>query len=87
MLVQGTIIGGNFDESMNEFSLTRMKNLYTESVLSEKQMNNIYQYLLLHRDSEDGQIVTLYDQMPLRLSKEEINQLIGDLEEVMSKYH
>ncbi|SHS08768.1 Uncharacterised protein [Mycobacteroides abscessus subsp. abscessus] len=87
MFLNGAIIDGIFDSSVNEFTLQRVKSFATQSVLNESQINNIYQYLHLHRDNEDGQIITLYDQMPLRLSKEESNQLIGDIEKVMAMYH
>lgn len=86
MFLNGSIIDGIFDSSVNEFTLQRVKNFDTQSVLNETQINNIYQYLHLHRNDEDGQIITLYDQMPLRLSKEESSQLIGDIEKVMSMY-
>lgn len=86
MLLQGNVIEGNFDLSINEFTLQRIKHFYTQSVLTETQINNIYHYLKMHKD-EDGQIITLYDQMPLRLSQEESNQLIIDLEKVMALYH
>ncbi|WP_425462103.1 hypothetical protein [Mesobacillus subterraneus] len=85
--MQGTIIAGEFDSSMNEFSLQKVKNLNTESVLKENQLNNIYHYLKKHQHEIDGQIITLYDQMPLHLTQNEINELICDLERVMSMYH
>ncbi|WP_438825282.1 hypothetical protein [Bacillus sp. JJ1609] len=85
--MQGTIIAGEFDSSMNEFSLQKVKNLNTESVLKENQLNNIYLYLKKHQHEDDGQIITLYDQMPLHLTQNEINELICDLERVMSMYH
>jgi len=87
MFIQGSIIAGEFDSMMNEFSLQKVKNFDLESVLKENQINNIYDYLKKHQDEEDGQIITLYDQMPVRLSQNEINQLISDLEKVMSMYH
>ncbi|MCM3600882.1 hypothetical protein M3175_09075 [Robertmurraya korlensis] len=87
MFLNGSIIDGIFDSSVNEFTLQRVKNFDTQSVLNETQLNNIYQYLIVHGDNEDGQIITLYDQMPLRLSKEESSQLIGDIEKVMAMYH
>lgn len=87
MFMQGTIIAGEFDSSMNEFSLQKVKNLNTESVLKENQLNNIYHYLKKHQHEDDGQIITLYDQMPLHLTQNEINDLICDLERVMSMYH
>lgn len=33
-----------------------------------------------------GQIITLYDQLPIRLSQEEISLFISDLEEVQLMY-
>lgn len=86
MFLNGTIIEGVFDTSVNEFTLQRVKNFHTQSVLNETQINNIYHYLKMH-SNEDGQIVTLYDQMPLRLSQEESNQLISDIEKVLPLYH
>ncbi|PFO09718.1 hypothetical protein COJ85_00905 [Bacillus sp. AFS076308] len=87
MFLQGTIITGEFDSSMNEFSLQKVKNFNTESVLKDNQINNIYHYLKEHQHEDDGQVITLYDQMPIRISQKEINQLICDLERVMSMYN
>lgn len=87
MFVKGNIIAGEFDSAINEFSLRKVKNFETESVLNEDQLNNIYHYLKKHQHEEDGQIITLYDQMLVRLAQNEVNQLIVDLEKVMSLYH
>lgn len=87
MFVKGNIIAGEFDSTINEFSLQKVKNFETESVLNEDQLNNIYHYLKKHQHEEDGQIITLYDQMPVLLAQNEVNQLIVDLEKVMSLYH
>ncbi|AQX56303.1 MULTISPECIES: hypothetical protein [Bacillaceae] len=87
MFVKGNIIAGEFDSTINEFSLQKVKNFETESVLNEDQLNNIYHYLKKHQHEEDGQIITLYDQMLVRLAQNEVNQLIVDLEKVMSLYH
>lgn len=87
MFVKGNIIAGEFDSTINEFSLQKVKNFETESVLNEDQLNNIYDYLKKHQHEEDGQIITLYDQMLVRLAQNEVNQLIVDLERVMSLYH
>jgi hypothetical protein len=87
MFVKGNIIAGEFDSTINEFSLQKVKNFETESVLNEDQLNNIYHYLKKHQHEEDGQIITLYEQMLVRLAQNEVNQLIVDLEKVMSLYH
>jgi hypothetical protein len=87
MFVQGTIIAGEFDSTMNEFSIQKVKDFETESILNVNQINNVYHYLKKHQDEEDGQIITLYDQMPVRLAQNEVNQLISDIERVMSMFH
>ncbi|MEH7438117.1 hypothetical protein V7182_11630 [Neobacillus drentensis] len=87
MFVQGTIIAGEFDSTMNEFSIQKVKDFETESILNVNQINNVYNYLKKHQHEEDGQIITLYDQMPVRLAQNEVNQLISDIERVMSMFH
>lgn len=87
MFLEGTIISGEFDERMNEFSVQRVKDFNIESTLKASQLKSLYDYLKKHQDDTDGQIITLYDQMPVRLSQEEINLLISDFEKVQSMYH
>lgn len=86
MLLTGNIISGEFDELMNEFSLHKVKYFTTESTIKESQLKSLYDYLKKHRNDIDGQIITLYDQMPIRLSQEEINLFISDLEKVQLMY-
>ncbi|MBM4764822.1 hypothetical protein [Bacillus sp. B15-48] len=86
MLLTGNIISGEFDELTNEFSLQKVKSFTTQSTIKENQLKSLYDYLEKHRDDMDGQIITLYDQMPLRLSQEEINLFIADLEKVQLMY-
>ena len=86
MLLTGNIISGEFDELMNEFSLQKVKHFTTESTIKESQLERLYYYLKQHQHDIDGQIITLYDQMPIRLSQEEINLFISDLEKVQSMY-
>jgi len=40
-----------------------------------------------HRDDHEGQILTLYDQMPVHLSAEDIHLFIEDLEKLQPLYH
>ena len=87
MFVEGKIISGEFDHAINEFSLQRVKSFETQSIFKECQMDSVYNYLKKHENDPDGQIITLYDQMPVRLTQSEINQLLSDLERVKSLYH
>ena len=86
MLLTGSIISGQFDELMNEFSLQKVKHFTTESTIKQSQLKSLYDYLKKHRNDIDGQIITLYDQLPIRLSQEEINLFISDLEKVQLMY-
>ena len=86
MLLTGNIISGEFDEQMNEFSLQKVKHFTTESTLKESQLERLYDYLKKNQNDIEGQIITLYDQMPLRLSQEEINLFINDLEKIQLMY-
>ncbi|UYZ24170.1 hypothetical protein [Mesobacillus jeotgali] len=86
MFVDGKIISGEFDSSINEFSLQRVKSFETQSIFKECQMESVYNYLKKHENDPDGQIITLYDQMPVRLTQSEISQLLSDLERVKLLY-
>lgn len=86
MKIEGTIISGEFDFSMNEFSIHTVKHFYTESTLKEKQLLLLYEYLTKHKDEDGGQFVTLYDQLPVHLTRRDLNDLIGDLQKVKSLY-
>ncbi|RDW16677.1 hypothetical protein [Oceanobacillus chungangensis] len=86
MFLTGNIISGEFDKQLNEFSLQKVKHFTTESSIKESQLKSLYNYLINHREETDGQIITLYDQMPIRLSQEEINLFISDLEKVQTMY-
>ncbi|GER68579.1 hypothetical protein BpJC7_22670 [Weizmannia acidilactici] len=86
MHIEGNIISGEFDENLNEFSLQNVKHFYIASTIRENQFRALYDYLKKHQHNNEGQIITLYDQMPVSLSAEEINLLIQDLEKVQSLY-
>lgn len=85
--IQGSIISGEFDEGLNEFYLQNVKSFTAESVLKKNQLTKLFQYLKEHEDENDGQILTLYDQMPVRLSQYEVRELLKDLEKVLGMYH
>ncbi|AJI26250.1 hypothetical protein I6G76_00085 (plasmid) [Bacillus cereus] len=87
MLLTGNIISGEFDEPTNEFSLQKVKHFTTESTIKESQLKNLYNYLKKYQNNTDGQIITLYDQIPIWLNQEEINLFISDLEKVQLMYH
>ena len=86
MLLRGNIISGEFDQIVNEFSLQKVKHFSVESSIKESQLKILYNYLKEHLDDVDGQIIILYDQMPVHLSQKEISDFINDLEKVLPMY-
>ncbi|MFT0801203.1 hypothetical protein VSK91_07090 [Bacillus swezeyi] len=85
--IEGQIMSGDFDDEMNVFSLKQIKQFQTQTSLKENQLQALQQYLKQHEHDEDGQIITLYDQMLVPLSQEDIKALLHDLSKVQSLYH
>ncbi|RBP96440.1 hypothetical protein DFO70_101247 [Cytobacillus firmus] len=84
--LQGNIITGVYDAETSAFEIQKVKNFSTQSVLNKNQCENLYNYLSLHEEDEGGQIITLYDQMPLMLTRQEIGNLKKDLENIKKLY-
>ncbi|MFS0863838.1 hypothetical protein [Fredinandcohnia sp. 179-A 10B2 NHS] len=64
----------------NQYILTQFKHIKTQSVISKKRIEAICTYL---RDElENGgqeHFITINDQIPVRVSSEEMNQLLEEL--------
>lgn len=86
MKLEGSIITGQFDQQKNEFSIEQVKHLTTQSTLKANQVNSLRQYLSKHINDDGGQVVTLYDQIPVRLNQSEIEALIDDLVHISLLY-
>ncbi|SDQ78690.1 hypothetical protein SAMN05216232_3630 [Virgibacillus subterraneus] len=87
MILNGNIISGEFDDLTNEFVLQRIKHFSTESIIKENQLNDLSEYLNNHKHEANGQILTLYDQMLVPLSRKEIIHFLEDLDKVRALYH
>jgi hypothetical protein len=82
--IEGRIISGEYDKEKNVFTIQKLKQFFVESVLQPHQLQHLFDYLKNHQD-EEGQVLILYDQMPVKLSQEEIKQFIADLDEFQSR--
>lgn len=87
MYIKGNVMQGEFDKNRNEFSLQHIKQFVTASTINANQFRSLYDYLKKHRDVHEGQILTLYDQMPVHLSAEDIHLFMEDLEKLQPLYH
>jgi hypothetical protein len=84
--IEGKIFSGCFDEEAKIFTLQKVKHVYTETLMKQNQLQELYTYLS-RSINEDGQVISLYDQLLVPLSKEEINQLLNDIDEILSTFH
>lgn len=84
--ISGNIVSGEYDDQTEQFSISMIKHFKTQSILTKNQAIQLLDYLYRHKDEEGGQVITLNDQMPLRISSEEINSLILDLERIESHF-
>lgn len=81
------ILSGIFDEAENEFTLQQVKHHVTESSLQKNQLHAIYDYLMDHEEDQEGLVLTLYDQMPVKLTQDEIQEILRDIEEINQYFH
>ncbi|HLR60942.1 MAG TPA: hypothetical protein VK097_00700 [Lentibacillus sp.] len=86
MALNGEIVSGEFDSRAQAFILQKVKHFSTETILSKKQLNALFDYLTENRREEDGQVLTLYDQVLVRLNQEEVEQFINDLDTIKSRF-
>lgn len=83
-IYEGTLLYGNYDE--DTFTLKRIKNIFTETSLNERQLTELYSYLERHANDEEGQVIAFYDQLLLKLTPDEIKVLLSDLKEILERY-
>ncbi|NPC94043.1 hypothetical protein HOO54_17920 [Bacillus sp. WMMC1349] len=86
-IIEGQILSGHFDTENNVFSVKKIKQFETRTSLKENQLQALQQYLKQHVDDEEGQIISLYDQMLVPLSQKDIKDFLNDLTKVQSLYH
>jgi len=65
--IEGRIISGEYDNEMNVFTIQKLKQFFVESVLQPHQLHQLSAYLKNQQNEEKGQILVLYDQMPVKL--------------------
>lgn len=85
--IEGNLISGQFDNEEKVFSLQKVKNFSIQTNLNETLTNNLYSYLKINEKEESGVILTLYDQVPILITRNEVKQFINDLERVKNFFH
>ncbi|MRH42096.1 hypothetical protein GH741_05330 [Aquibacillus halophilus] len=78
----GHIFSGNFSKDDHSFYLKRVKHLDTQSTLSTKQIAQLRVYLTQKDELNESCTITVNDQIPLLLNKEEVHELLQELETI-----
>jgi hypothetical protein len=81
--INGQILSGKVDYNKEEFIVEQIKMISTESVINEFQLQKIYNQLT-NLEDEESFVLTVNEQLPLRLDAEEINLLKLELEHIRS---
>ncbi|GGC77890.1 hypothetical protein GCM10007216_05520 [Thalassobacillus devorans] len=82
MNFSGEILAGEFDRDSDAFILQQVKQLSTSSSLNKDQFDAIYHYLIMNQDDTGGQVLSLNDQLLVRLNQEELQNFIADLDRI-----
>ncbi len=68
-----------------EFVLTNIKHLDTNSVFNEEQLEALSQYLQSQQQKGEVCTMILNDQLPVPLQADEVSTLVNEMEKVMHK--
>ncbi|WP_077624889.1 hypothetical protein [Sediminibacillus massiliensis] len=79
----GALFSGEFSEDEETFYLKRVKNIQTQSIISQKQLQNLYHYLMNQNANNGSCTITVNDQIPVLLAPEEAQQLQQELAAIL----
>ncbi|KGX85802.1 hypothetical protein [Pontibacillus marinus] len=80
----GNMMSGHVNEDQ-EFVLTNIKHLNTNSVFDEEQLEALSQYLQSQQQKGEVCTMILNDQLPVPLQVDEVSTLVNEMEKVMHK--
>ncbi|MBB6452319.1 hypothetical protein HNQ94_000764 [Salirhabdus euzebyi] len=81
----GQVVQGELNTVEDEFILTNIKHLITQSVIQHKQLDLLQQYLQSKAEQKESCILTVNDQIPVKLNEGEVLLLIKELAEIQQK--
>jgi len=80
----GNMMSGHVNDDQ-EFVLTNIKHLDTNSVFNEEQLEALSQYLQSQQQKGEVCTMILNDQLPVPLQADEVSTLVNEMEKVMHK--
>jgi hypothetical protein len=80
----GNLLEGEYQKFNNQFFIKQIKNIPTESTLTSKQIETLTRYLGHQISQNESCIITVNDQLPIQLSKQDASSLHHDLTDITS---
>ncbi|QTN00259.1 hypothetical protein ERJ70_13695 [Sediminibacillus dalangtanensis] len=80
----GVLFSGEFSDDDELFYLRRVKNLQTQSILSNRQLEQLHHYLSRQNNRQESCTITVNDQIPILLNQQEAKQLLSELDEIIA---
>ncbi|SDM17136.1 hypothetical protein [Sediminibacillus halophilus] len=80
----GALFSGEFSDDDELFYLRRVKNLQTQSILSNRQLEQLHHYLSRQNSRQESCTITVNDQIPVLLNQQEAEQLLTELDEIIA---
>ncbi|WP_449540137.1 hypothetical protein [Ferdinandcohnia sp. Marseille-Q9671] len=81
---ENRLIAGDIED--NTYILTQFKHMKTQSVISRERLDAICEYL--KKEVEGGvqeHFITLNDQIPVRISQNEMEELLSELRDIRAR--
>lgn len=84
----GEILQGRVDQNHKELIITSVKNIGTQSVWTESQLNEMYEETQKALDdNHESLVITLRDSIPLMLDQQEIQILNKEIRAIKSDFN
>ncbi|WP_027414663.1 hypothetical protein [Aneurinibacillus terranovensis] len=83
---QGTpIFSGEINVNSQDYILTEVKSIATQSIISKQRLKSLHDYLL-RRKGDESVIIAINDQIPLLLNGQEVGQLLDELNQIIKRF-
>ncbi|MBB5173803.1 hypothetical protein [Texcoconibacillus texcoconensis] len=77
-----SILSGEVDAQSKEYVLRRVKHCETQSVLDAEQLEHLNHHIGQAVEADEEYILTVNDQIPVRLNREEMQQLLLEIRQI-----
>jgi hypothetical protein len=82
--VYGQMISGELCSEQNEFTVTGIKNIPTQSVWNERQVREMYELLTKVKNSSEDSLILSTGMLPILMNRREIEDLLQELQTILA---